>query len=82
MGKAQNSFFIAGSAEGSADDAIASSAMESYKTQNLFGLCFEDPSEDPKIQKYRRTSVDPTQKLRRTRRPFNVINIGGPNTKT
>ena len=77
MGKAQNSFFIAGSAEGSAegsaDDAIASSAMESYKTQNLFGLCFEDPSEDPKIQKYRRTSVDPTQKLRRTRRPADPL---------
>ena len=48
MGKAQNSFFIAGSAEGSADDAIASSAMESYKTQNLFGFVFGGPLGGPK----------------------------------
>ena len=50
--KTQNSFFLSGPAEGSADDAIALSAMASYKTQNPFGFVLEDLSEDPEINKY------------------------------
>ena len=50
--RTQNSFFLSGPAEGSADDAIALSAMASYKTQNPFGFVLEDLSEDPEIHKY------------------------------
>ena len=51
------------SSEGSADDAIASSAIESYKTQNLFGSVFRGPVGGPgKFIKIGGPQVDPTQK--------------------
>ena len=66
------------SSEGSADDAIVSSAIESYKTQNLFGFVFGGPVGGPgKFIKIGGTLGGPD-----TKTILCMRTLGGPDTKT